>query len=74
MKRFAIAAVAAGFMSLGLMLPAAAMPLHTGLVNAAAAAGDSNLTEVRGYRHAMRRGARGGYHRGYAPRRHRGWR
>jgi hypothetical protein len=85
MKRTIIAAVAAGLLGLGLMVPAVAMPAGA---MAPAATTASDVIEVRGGHghgghHGMGRGGRGhhyGWHRGrdhhygWSRGRHRGWR
>lgn len=79
MKRTMIAAAAAALLSLGLMLPANAMPVG-GL---APASTTSDVIQVRGGHHGMHRGGRGhhygwargrGHHYGWSRGRHRGWR
>ncbi|HEY0328910.1 MAG TPA: hypothetical protein VGC77_07385 [Rhodopseudomonas sp.] len=71
MKRTLIAAAAAGFLGLGLILPAAAMPA-SGLGAAATPATiTDNVVEAQyGPHRGMRRGfgPRPGLHRGYGPR------
>jgi hypothetical protein len=74
MKRMIIAAAAAGLLGLGLMAPAAAMPVSSSL--APAVSSESDVIQVRGGRghHGMsRRGGRG-HHYGWSRGRHRGWR
>ncbi|MBB5048234.1 hypothetical protein HNR60_002996 [Rhodopseudomonas rhenobacensis] len=73
MKRMLIATAVAGFLGLGLMLPAAAMPVSGGLAAAATTtAATDNVVEAQyGRRHVVRRGYYGprpGMRRGYGPR------